>query len=200
MSFLPGVQAPPDDGRSARWYVFRGGRIVLDAGLNPPLWTREQLGRLIGAADTQRHYLGLDDGVQCHALEWPDAVPLPEGLEPVGFREALVATGPGFFRIASQASQLLTWDATHRFCGRCGARMDLASGERARRCPACGLLSFPRVSPAVIVTVLRGEEILLGRAHRFAPGMYSVLAGFVEAGESLEECMAREIREIAACA
>ena len=68
-------------------------------------------------------------------------------------------------------------------------------GERARRCPVCGHAAFPRLSPAVIVRVTRGDEILLARAQRFPGTMYSVLAGFVEPGESLEECVARELEE-----
>ena len=68
-------------------------------------------------------------------------------------------------------------------------------GERALQCTACGYLSYPRISPAVIVAVVRGKSILLARARRFPPGMYSVLAGFVEPGETLEECVVREVRE-----
>jgi NAD+ diphosphatase len=80
-------------------------------------------------------------------------------------------------------------------CGRCGSPTEHAPGERARRCPQCGHAAFPRLSPAVIVRVTRGDEILLARAVRFPGGVYSVLAGFVEPGESLEECVARELEE-----
>ena len=82
-----------------------------------------------------------------------------------------------------------------RSCGHCGAATVIKDGERARECPRCGELSYPRISPAVIVRVTRGEEILLARARRFPPGFYSVLAGFVEPGETLEECVRREVRE-----
>lgn len=195
MGFVPAISPPEDKPPFERWYVFREGRILLDASLCPPRWTTGEAARRFGPGEGEAHYLGRDADTDCWAAELPRQSELPAGLEAVPFREAIAANDSGFFRVASQASQLVTWASSHRYCGRCGTRTEAAPGERATRCPACGLLSFPRVSPAVIVAVLRGEEILLGRAHRFAPGMYSVLAGFVEAGETLEECVHREIDE-----
>jgi NAD+ diphosphatase len=99
------------------------------------------------------------------------------------------------FSIAGRAVQILLWDQTHRFCGRCGQPTVHAPAERAKLCPRCGLLSFPRLSPAVIMLIRRGDELLLARNKAFADGFFSVLAGFVEPGESLEETVAREVRE-----
>ena len=73
--------------------------------------------------------------------------------------------------------------------------MEEQSADRSKRCPACGLVSYPRISPAVIVAITRGDRLLLAANRRHAGAMYSVLAGFVEPGESLEECVHREIRE-----
>src|SRR5581483_1123158 len=72
---------------------------------------------------------------------------------------------------------------------------DESPTELARRCPRCGLTTFPRISPAVIVLVRRGERVLLGRGSHLPPGLFSTLAGFVEPGETLEEAVRREIRE-----
>jgi NAD+ diphosphatase len=91
--------------------------------------------------------------------------------------------------------QIVEWDRTHRFCSRCGEPTERMVNERARRCARCGLLAFPRLSPAVIVRVLRDDQILLGHNRAFPPGLYSVLAGFVEPGETLEETVEREIFE-----
>jgi len=87
------------------------------------------------------------------------------------------------------------WDRNHQYCGRCGSATADRQEERAKICPRCGLTAYPRISPAVIVAITRGEKILLARAHRFPYAMYSVIAGFVEAGESLEQCVRREIAE-----
>src|SRR6185436_16767524 len=84
---------------------------------------------------------------------------------------------------------------THRFCGRCGAPTEPVPDERCMRCPACGLMAYPRIAPAVIVLVRRGDEALLARGARFPGIFFSTLAGFVEPGESLEETIAREIEE-----
>ena len=97
--------------------------------------------------------------------------------------------------LAGRAAQVLEWDRTHRFCGVCATPTELADHERARRCPACGHTAYPRLSPSMMALVWREGELLLARGPHFAKGMYSALAGFVEAGESLEECVLREVHE-----
>jgi NAD+ diphosphatase len=100
------------------------------------------------------------------------------------------------FALAGRALQLLEWDRTHQFCGRCGTATVPKTAERSRECPACGLAAYPRVAPAIMALVRRGaEEVLLARSPRFPPGMYSALAGFVEPGETLEQCLEREVEE-----
>ena len=97
--------------------------------------------------------------------------------------------------IPKPARHVLDWDRNHRFCGACGTPTEHLAGERARRCPACGHSAYPRISPAMMALVCRPGEILLGRAPHFPAGMYSALAGFVEAGESIEDCIVREVAE-----
>lgn len=99
------------------------------------------------------------------------------------------------FRVLSYAAQISTWAADHRFCGRCGAAMQQVPGERAMRCDGCEQQHYPRLSPSMIVLVTWGDEILLARSPRFVTGVYSTLAGFVEPSESVEHCVAREVRE-----
>ena len=97
--------------------------------------------------------------------------------------------------LAGRAFQIVEWDRSHQFCGRCGTATCDKVGERAKECPACGHIVYPRVSPAMMVLVTRGQELLLARAKRFPQAMYSALAGFVEPGESIEDCVHREVRE-----
>jgi NAD+ diphosphatase len=97
--------------------------------------------------------------------------------------------------LAGRAAQVLEWDRTHRFCGVCGTPTERLAHERSRRCPSCGHTAYPRISPAMMALVWRPGELLLARAPHFIPGMYSALAGFVEPGETLEECVAREVAE-----
>jgi len=97
--------------------------------------------------------------------------------------------------VAARAAQVLEWDRTHRFCGVCGTPTERVAHERARRCPACSHVAYPRVTPAMMVLVWRPGEVLLARAPHFTKGVYSALAGFVEAGETLEQCVERETAE-----
>ncbi len=101
------------------------------------------------------------------------------------------------WNIAGRATQLLDWQRDHRFCGRCGSRTEPASSMRAMQCPQCGLTSFPRLSPAVIVLIEREDDgrCLLGRNGLWDIPMYSTLAGFVEPGETLEDTVHREVFE-----
>jgi NAD+ diphosphatase len=112
-----------------------------------------------------------------------------------GLRRLLPRVDADFFALASRAFQVKEWDRCHQFCGVCGAPTVRRAGERARECPACHTLAYPRLSPVVMILIRRGGELLLARSPRFPPGMYSALAGFVEPGETLEECAAREVRE-----
>jgi NAD+ diphosphatase len=95
----------------------------------------------------------------------------------------------------ARAKQILTWERTHRFCGSCGSETELHDHEPCRSCPSCGAIFYPRFSPAVIVRITRGRQLLLAHNKNFPEGLYSVIAGFVEAGESLEETVRREIQE-----
>jgi len=112
-----------------------------------------------------------------------------------GLRALYAKLDDDLFALAGRALQYVDWDRTHQFCGRCGTPTRHREHERARECPNCALIAYPRIAPAVMCLVRRGQEILLARSPHFLPGMYSALAGFVEPGESLEQCLAREVME-----
>ena len=99
------------------------------------------------------------------------------------------------FLISGRAIQLLAWDSQNRYCGKCGSPTLDKDGERVKVCTQCGLLRYPKISPAVIVAVVRDDTILLAKNKQSPIGFYSMLAGFVEPGESLETCVKREIFE-----
>jgi NAD+ diphosphatase len=138
-------------------------------------------------------------GVQCWAAELPDGASAPEGTAWAGLRALYSVLDDSHFALAGRALQLVAWDRTHQYCGRCGTRTEAKKAERVRVCPACKLTAYPRVAPAIMALVHRRnqgkQELLLGRSPHFPPGMYSALAGFVEPGESLEQCVAREVAE-----
>jgi len=129
-----------------------------------------------GPATDEAPLLGLDAAGPVFAAE-ADGAP----LDLLGLREAAVG--------------LLGWHRRHRFCANCGAVTEVEEAGHVRQCPACGAVHHPRTDPVVIMLVIRGEQVLLGRAPSWPQGRYSALAGFVEPGESLEEAVAREVLE-----
>ena len=179
----------------AIWIGIRGMDVLVrERGDRDELPTADEAAAL-GFAPVRSLYLGELDGVPCRSAELADDLEAPEGMAFRALRDLFGRIDEPLWTLAGRAAQLVEWDRTHLYCGRCGTPTEHAPGERARRCPVCGHAAFPRLSPAVIVRVTRGDEILLARAQRFPGAMYSVLAGFVEPGESLEECVARELEE-----
>ena len=143
------------------------------------------------------HVLGSIGERACLAVDL-DAVRITEPLRSVGLRELHGQVAEDVWGVASRAVQVVAWDRQHRFCGRCGTPTRPAAHERARRCPKCGLSVYPRLTPAVIVLVTRGEReerVLLAWSRRWATPVYSLVAGFVEPGEDLEQAVAREVLE-----
>ena len=118
-----------------------------------------------------------------------------QGGEWVSVRALFALAGAEAFALAGRAVFLLDWQKNHRYCGRCATPTRRQAHEYAMVCPGCGFLAYPRMSPAVMVLVRRGDTLLLARSPRFKAGVFSALAGFVEAGETLEACAQREVRE-----
>jgi NAD+ diphosphatase len=134
--------------------------------------------------------LGLDDAGPIFAAEGDGS-----RLSLLGLREAAAALSQAEGGLAAYAAALLGWHRRHRFCANCGAPTEIREAGHVRRCPDCGAEHHPRTDPVVIMLVLRGDEVLLGRQASWPRDRYSALAGFVEPGESLEEAVAREVLE-----
>jgi NAD+ diphosphatase len=188
---------PPRErpGGPAWWFVVQENKILIrnESGVTT-IPKFEDIGSL-GLPILRQHYLGLLNGHDCYAVEvGNDASPSGE-MRFEGLRQIYALTDEGFFYLAGRAVQIIDWDRTHQFCGRCGSKTRTHPTERAKECLQCGLLHFPRLAPAIIVLVRRGREVLLARARRFDTPMYSVIAGFVEPGETLEQAVVREVRE-----
>jgi NAD+ diphosphatase len=138
--------------------------------------------------------LGEWRGCSCYAVE-VDRFPAVAGAEAVPLRLVHGLGGEAAFAFAGRAVQLLDWQRNHRFCGHCGTATERLAGEYAMRCPACELIVYPRISPAMMVLIRKGEKLLLARSPHFKAGVFSALAGFVEPGETVEQCVVREVRE-----
>ena len=138
--------------------------------------------------------LGAEGGAPVYAALL-DGAAVPADAEAADLRGLYGTVEDGELGWAARAVQLAAFDRDHRFCGRCGGAAAPSPVEHARICAACGATAYPRLSPAVIVLVERGDECLLARSHRFPPGMYAAVAGFVEPGETAEHAVERELAE-----
>ena len=195
-NFQAGVAAPTEipETTEALLFAFHGDRLLVGQNSTVSVPNLKTLGEL-SLSHGSLHYLGALGEQPCYTVDLEEDQPLPDGMALSGLRRLFGAISEELFQIGGRAFQILNWDRTHRFCGRCGAATEYHETDRARECPQCGLLSFPRVSPAVITLIQKRHEFLLARNARFPGKRYSIIAGFVEPGETLEEAVHREIKE-----
>jgi NAD+ diphosphatase len=195
MSFIPAIHPPAGRSQPILWFIFDQNRLLVKSEDGICALPDAAQIASIGLKPATRLFLGFMENHLCYAGELRPDDPLPNEWEWMDLRGLLGAIGEELFWVAGRANHLLDWDRSHRFCGQCGRPTEDKSDERAKICPACGLVNYPRLSPAIIVAVIKGDRILLARNKRFRSPFYSVLAGYVEPGETLEQCVQREIQE-----
>ena len=191
--------------------IWRGKPLIGADG--QPAWLPS--GHLMFGNAVDRLFLGLDDGqpvFACDIPDWADDATAgvhsgfldqsvqvhPTVTDGSGFRElraVMVGLSPRSAELVVTATAMLQWHQTHGFCARCGAASQPAKAGWQRNCPVCDAVHFPRTDPVVIMLVLRGNRVLLGRSPGWPEGMYSLLAGFVEPGETIEAAVRREVHE-----
>jgi len=170
----------------AQWILVKGDRVLVHDRDQPSFPTEFE----VSPADA--HHVGELGGHEWWTAAIDDA---PEGYRFEPLRALHAPLGDERWFAVGRAVQLVAWADTHRFCGRCGSPTVRVPGERAMGCESCRLHWYPRLAPAVIMVVRKGDSMLLARGSRFPTPMYSALAGFVEPGESLEEAVRREVFE-----
>jgi NAD+ diphosphatase len=192
---IPSVEAPPAKSEPAWWFVFISDKMmVAEAGEEISLPCFADPAEL-ALEPIREWYLGTLGGRHCYCAEISETAAIPENMALRGLRYLYGRLEESLHRAAMKAVHTLEWDRTSRYCGYCGMETIRTRGMVAKECPCCELLIFPRISPAVIVLVEREGKVLLARVKRFTSELYSILAGFVELGETLEEAVRREIGE-----
>ena len=181
--------------RSMYWFVFIGNALLLQhdergyhvpCSEEPPFPMKEW---------TPRQELPPLEGMPCMAYSLDVPPGDLKGMETMGLRESWNVLPHAFYNTAGKAAELLYWDSNTKYCGVCGAPMKRTT-VISKQCTNCGKEVWPQVSPAIIVRIRRGEKILLVHAKNFRRSeMYGLVAGFVETGETLEECVRREVKE-----
>lgn len=193
--FVASYTTPEEVDEPALWFIYLGNQILVARDEHGAQVPAVRNPRQLDLTTLREQYLGELDGQHCFAAEVEDSTPPPRGMEWSGLRAVYGALDDTLFALAGRAFQIVDWDRSHQFCGRCGTHTVLKEGERSRVCPSCAQLHYPRIAPAVMVLVRRGPEFLLARSPHFPPGMYSALAGFTEPGETLEQTIVREVHE-----
>ncbi|MGL1934269.1 MAG: NAD(+) diphosphatase [Fibrobacterales bacterium] len=135
------------------------------------------------------------DSVSCCVSSIPANTDIPDTYTEIPLYE-LIEENPEKFIITAYAYQLVHWDQLHQFCSKCGSPMEAFGDERAKKCTQCEHLTFPAAHPAVVVRITKGDRILLVKTGPYTPyDGYSSVAGYLNQGETLEECAEREVME-----
>ncbi len=193
--FIPSVAPRDIESPDSWWFIFSGYRLLVkisgDTATIPVTREPQRLG-----VDIKHHlYLGSLGGRSCYAAEGTLCAEGPSEATFQEIRSLFPRLEDGFYELALTAVHLVEWDKNHQFCSKCRGALKSRVDMRAKECEECGRLEFPRISPAIIVLIEKEDTLLLARSPRFAGEFFSVLAGFVEPGESLEEAVHREIKE-----
>jgi NAD+ diphosphatase len=190
--FVPHHAAPEGPGEDPILFAFRGRELLVTAELRLPS-VQEIDAQGIQAVRTQ--YLGHLEGRHCYSAELPHGSEIASGFRFADLRMLFGTFDNVTHALAGRAVQIVEWDRTHQYCGACAEPTVLSETDRSRSCPRCKIPMYPRLAPAMIVAVEKEDQILLARSPHFPAGIMSVLAGFVEPGESAEEAVVREVFE-----
>jgi len=194
-AYVAAIQPPAEPPERPLWFVFRDCELLVAAAPAAVALPHCNHPKNLGMMLERTLYLGVLGGQHCFSAEAAAEAAAPQGWAWQGLRALFGALDDAQFALAGRALQIVDWDRTHQYCGACGKATEASTSERSRQCPGCGRVAYPRLSPAVMGLVRRERELLLARSPRFPQGMYSALAGFVEPGETLEQCLEREIHE-----
>lgn len=191
--FIPAVKNGASDSKGY-WFIFSKDQLLINASSSSPFEEQTFTPESLGIEPVFSMLFGYYKSIPCYlaVIDPPQEV---KSMSAVGLRSLFGVVDDDYFSLAGRALQILHHRREHVYCSKCATPMEDRMEELARVCPSCGFICFPRVSPAVIMSVVKDDHILLGRSPHFTKDMYSTLAGFVEAGETLEEAVAREVHE-----
>lgn len=176
-----------------RWLVFQNAGFLLLNQSNAVLQEEEMTSL---KSSLVRHFsLGIWDNIDYYCAELDPSHVISSTVQAVPLRHALSVLHRHQYALAVKASSVLNWDKHHQYCGSCGIKTYHPTQQFERICPQCQLSFFPRISPSIIVRIRKDDQLLMARSPHFPVGVYGLIAGFVDSGESLEEAVLREVKE-----
>ncbi len=181
-----------DDSSPAYWFVFNSSQLLVNEK-NSEIPFLEDLNEL-KLTPLRKIYLGKLHGHPSYAAE-VDSDQTPQGMIFQDLRELYPLISHEIYLVAGRAIQIINWDKNHQYCGKCGSPTKTMDTEMAKICPQCGLINHTRISPAVITAIVKDGKLLMAKHNYGHYRKYGLIAGFVEAGETLEEAVQRETME-----
>lgn len=195
MKFIRSANDPRNSEVQAYYFCFLDDNVLLEKN------DQQQSVPLLTSFDAEefkfndKYFIGFLNDRPCYTAAKVDSN-ITDAYQWINLKDLYLNDDSPISDIAGFAKQILTFNRNFRFCGRCGLETYLLANEHARGCEKCQLINYPRLSPAIITAVIKEDQILLARSHKFNDKqMFSVLAGFLEPGESLEQCVKREVFE-----
>ncbi len=195
MNFVPAVKRPDGEWDVAYWFCYQGNNLMtemVDDQVSIPML--RQLDD-IGIKPTRMQFIGSLGEFPCFSAELPLSTAWPDNSTFLNLIDLYHRVDEETYKAAVYAHQIVAWDKNHQYCGVCGTKTDNLTDERAKKCPQCMHVTFPRISPAIMVAIIKNNQLLLAKNRTFSRGFYSILAGFVDPGEQLEESVIREVKE-----
>jgi NAD+ diphosphatase len=174
------------------WFVFNSGEMLLNAE-NDEIPFLKDLNEL-GLTPERKIYMGTLHEHPCYVAE-VSGNHVPVGMVFDDLRTLYEQLDEEIYLLAGRAIQIINWDKNHQFCGKCGTKTETMDHEMAKICPDCGFINYTRISPAVITAIIKDGKILMAKHNYGRYRRYGLIAGFVEAGETLEEAVQRETLE-----
>jgi NAD+ diphosphatase len=193
--YIPSSKSPGSYDKSAYWFIFNLNNMMVqikDNQINIPFFKNLEK---INISPVRTQFLGTLKGHPCYSAEVDPETDAPNGMDFRDLRSLYTYLDEDLYLLAGRAFQVVNWDANHQFCGKCGNPTLTAQEEMAKICPECGFTSYTRLSPAVITAIVKDGKLLMAKHTRTSGNMYGLIAGFVEAGETLKEAVQRETME-----
>ena len=192
-TFIPSVASTLPETNNDIYFLFYNDELLVKSEANKTIVPT--IKDLAALKFNNIQYLGSVNGENCFCGEINKDAIIPNSMCLLGLKFLTQQLPADMFWIAGRAKQVVSFNNDHKYCGRCGTLTQSVDGERAKKCSKCGLANYPRICPAIIVAVVKDGKLLLAHNNQFPKDLYSVVSGFVEVGETFEECVVREVCE-----
>ena len=184
-----------EDMENILWFVFYKDKLLVRLKDNKVYIPSLKDLDILDMNGVNEEYIGMLDDNPCYFIELKEEETIKEDMLFAGLRELMDFIDHETFFLAGKALQLIIFNRNNKYCGKCGQVTVKRSNKNSRVCSDCGLVIYPKISPAVMIAITKGDKILLASNSKFRSNYYSVLAGFVDPGERLEDAIKREVME-----